>query len=102
MMGWIKSVILGSAVVFFVALAVFLIAWGREISIHPAGMTTINAPTDPSTYRYENQAAVCNSVRYMNVVLMDDEAREACRAASDGKPGFRLAEFWEKMREAGP
>ena len=68
----------------------------------PPGMTTINTPTNPSTYRYENQAAVCNSVRYMNVILMDDQARKACRAASDGKPGFRIAEFWEKMREAGP
>ena len=73
---------------------------------HPPGMTAINGDyelreSQRRQYRYASQAEVCNSLRYMNVILMDDDAREACRIASDGKPGFRLAEFWEKMREAG-
>lgn len=98
---WVQKMVIWSAGVFVVTLVVFFAAWAIKSSEHPVGMTTINAPTDPSAYRYENQAAVCNSLRYMNVILMDEEARLACRLASDGRPGFRIAEFWEKMREAG-
>ena len=72
----------------------------------PPGMTAIEGDyrmreSQRSAYHYATQAEVCNSLRYMNVILMDEEARLACRLASDGRPGFRIAEFWEKMREAG-
>ena len=97
--------VLGAVVL--AAVVVFVLFGGYLDSrlLQPGGMTAINGDSYESqrrAYRYATQAEVCNSLRYMNVILMDDDARLACRLASDGKPGFRIAEFWEKMREAAP